>query len=49
MQAAYENREDIRSLVEQMVSTYHPAPNGSEKKGESYQALCEEIAVAKVK
>ncbi len=47
MQAAYENRGDIRSLVEQMVSTYHPAPNGSEKKGDTYKKLYEKIAVTK--
>ena len=47
MQATYENREDIRSLVEQMVSTYHPAPNGSEKKGDTYKKLYEKIAVTK--
>ena len=47
MQAAYENRGDIRKIVEQMVSTYHPAINGSEKKGKIYQELYGEIAVTK--
>ena len=47
MQAAYENRGDIRRIVEQMVSTYHPAINGSEKKGKIYQELYGEIAVTK--
>lgn len=47
MQAAYENRGDIRRIVEQIVSTYHPAINGSEKKGKIYQELYEEIAVTK--
>lgn len=27
MEAAYDNREDIRELVEKVVTTYHPAPN----------------------
>ena len=27
MIAAYDNREDIRELVEKVVTTYHPAPN----------------------
>ena len=47
MQTAYENRGDIRRIVEQMVSTYHPAINGSEKKGKIYQELYGEIAVTK--
>ena len=47
MEAAYENREEICKMVEQMVSTYHPAPNGSERKGESYQKLYQEVAVTK--
>ncbi|HIR87531.1 MAG TPA: polysaccharide biosynthesis protein [Candidatus Fimimorpha faecalis] len=47
MQAAYENRGDIRRIVEQMVSTYHPAINGSEKKGKIYQELYGEIAATK--
>ena len=47
MQAAYENRGDIRRIVEQMVLTYHPAINGSEKKGKIYQELYGEIAATK--
>ena len=47
MQAAYENQGDICRIVEQMVSTYHPAINGSEKKGKIYQELYGEIAVTK--
>ena len=35
-------------MVEQMVSTYHPEPNGSEKKGEGYQKLYQEVAVTKI-
>ena len=38
MQAAYENDVDIRSKVQAMVSTYHPAGiHGSEEKGSGYQ------------
>ena len=48
MEAAYENREEICKMVEQMVSTYHPEPNGSEKKGEGYQKLYQEVAVTKI-
>ena len=47
MEAAYENREEICKMVEQMVSTYHPETNGSERKGESYQKLYQEVAVTK--
>ena len=43
MEAAYENREEICKMVEQMVSTYHPETNGSEKKGEGYQKLYQEV------
>ena len=48
MEAAYENREEICKMVEQMVSTYHPETNGSEKKGECYQKLYQEVAVTKI-
>ncbi|CVI73564.1 UDP-N-acetyl-alpha-D-glucosamine C6 dehydratase [Clostridiales bacterium CHKCI001] len=48
METAYENREDICRIVEQMVSTYHSAPNGCEKKGEGYQRLYQEVAVTKI-
>ena len=48
MEAAYENREEICKMVEQMVSTYHPETNGSEKKGEGYQKLYQEVAVTKI-
>ena len=38
MVAAYENRDDIRELVETMVPTYHPAgEHGSEAKGKAYE------------
>ena len=40
MDAAYANREDIRSVVEEMVSTYHPAgEKGTGKKDEVYEQL----------
>ena len=48
MRAAYENEGDIRSLVEEMVPTYHPAgEHGNEKKDAMYQALAKEVAVTK--
>lgn len=38
MLACYENRENIREMVEAIVPTYHPAgKNGSENKGEAYE------------
>ena len=38
MVACYENREDIRDLVEEIVPTYHPAgKNGCETKGSAYE------------
>ena len=37
-EAAYEDREDIRDLIEQMVDTYHPAGrHGTTKKTEAYE------------
>ena len=40
MRAAYANRADIRGLVEEIVSTYHPEQAGSHaQKDETYQAL----------
>ena len=47
MDAAYHNDENICKLVEQMVSTYHPAPNGSEDKGETYDKLRRETVGVK--
>ena len=39
MEACYENQENIRELVEQIVTTYRPAgAHGSEEKGEAYEA-----------
>lgn len=38
MDAAYAGREDIREILAQVVTTYHPAgTHGSEKKGEIYE------------
>jgi len=38
MVASYENRDDIRELVEAIVPTYHPAgEHGSEAKGKAYE------------
>ncbi|MBR3474531.1 MAG: polysaccharide biosynthesis protein [Oscillospiraceae bacterium] len=40
MDAAYANREDIRSVVAEMVSTYHPAgEHGAAKKDKVYEQL----------
>lgn len=44
MEASYENREDIRELVEAIVPTYHPAgEKGSEAKGEAYERQCKQM------
>ena len=38
MEAAYEDRENIRELVAEVVPTYHPAGrHGTEEKGEAYR------------
>lgn len=38
LKACYENSKEIRDIVAQMVSTYHPAgKHGSEDKGEAYE------------
>ncbi len=38
MEVAYEDREDIRDLVAEVVDTYHPAGrHGSEEKGATYE------------
>ncbi len=39
MKAAYANDPNIRDLVAQMVSTYHPAPNGRDKKDATFEKL----------
>ncbi len=46
MEAAYENDDAIVQLVEQMVPTYMPAPNGSEHKGKTYEKLRSEAVAA---
>ena len=39
MVACYENQDNIRELVEEIVTTYHPAgEHGSEEKGAAYEA-----------
>lgn len=44
MEAAYEDREDIRELVEKVVPTYHPAGrNGTERKTMAYEEQLREI------
>ena len=55
MIAAYQEREDIRDLIEEVVPTYHPAGrHGTEEKGEAYkeqieamEAKAEEMAESK--
>ncbi|MBQ6115905.1 MAG: polysaccharide biosynthesis protein [Oscillospiraceae bacterium] len=44
MKAAYSNKENIRSYVARMVSTYHPAdlPEETKEKDETYQELLED-------
>ena len=39
MDAAYENREDMVKLVAEIVTTYHPAPNGESEKDATFEAL----------
>ncbi len=42
MIAAYQEREDIRDLIEEVVPTYHPAGrHGTEEKGEAYKEQIE--------
>lgn len=48
MNAAYENEETICDIVEQMVPTYHPAPEGSEHKGKTYEKLRSQVVGAGV-
>ena len=48
MDACYENREDIRELVAQMVPTYHPAgKHGSEHKSKAYEEQIRQMAGVK--
>lgn len=42
MNAAYQERDDIRDLIEEAVPTYHPAGrHGTEEKGEAYKEQIE--------
>ncbi len=44
LRACYENSKDIRNIVADIVSTYHPAgENGSDEKGEAYQEQVKEM------
>jgi len=46
MEAAYDNSEDIRDVVEKMVSTYHPAgKNGQARKDAVYKKLAMEAVM----
>ena len=45
MDACYENQENIRDLVAEMVQTYHPAgDHGSEVKGKAYEEQVKQMA-----
>ena len=44
MEAAYENRADIVETVAKMVPTYHPAPNGENKKDATFEELSRQAA-----
>ena len=47
MEAAYEDREDIRELVANVVDTYHPAGNGgAAKRDETYEMQRAEMEAA---
>ena len=46
MQQSYKNNADIRRMVAEVVTTYHPAgQNGSEKKGKTYEQLIQKVSV----
>lgn len=48
MYTSYENREDIRELVAEVVTTYQPAgKRESQEKGTKYEKLLQEVAVAR--
>ncbi|MCI6677186.1 MAG: polysaccharide biosynthesis protein [Clostridiales bacterium] len=48
MYTSYENREDIRELVAEVVTTYHPAgKKGSQEKNKEYERLLGEVAVTR--
>lgn len=49
MYASYENRDDIKELVAEIVPTYYPAgEHGSERKGLAYEEMIREVAAAGV-
>ena len=49
MEAAYNNRDDIRNVVAEIVPTYHPAGrHGNDKKDETYEHLAHESETARV-
>ena len=44
MEAAYEDREDIRNLIAEVVDTYHPAgEHGTHEKGDAYEQQMAEL------
>ena len=48
MEAAYEDRDDIRDLVAEIVPTYHPAgEQGADDKGEAYEKQMMDILAKK--
>lgn len=48
MYTSYENREDIRELVAEVVTTYQPSgKRESQEKGTKYEKLLQEVAVAR--
>ncbi len=50
MYAAYENREDIRDMVREIVPTYHPLEEGAEaERNEAYEKFVAENPVEKSK
>lgn len=49
MYASYENRENIRELVAEIVPTYHPAgSHGNAEKSRTYEDMMKEVAAAHV-
>ena len=45
MAASYANSDNIRSLVAEVVDTYHPAgEHGSEEKGKAYEEQMKQTA-----
>jgi FlaA1/EpsC-like NDP-sugar epimerase len=44
MEAAYENSQDMVQIVADIVTTYHPAPNGESKKDATFEELSRQAA-----